>query len=58
MIYKMAYGNSIGTLTFIWSVPNEPSPERETRCAQVMARVNADLPTYSSRDMRKIFIEK
>lgn len=56
MLYRMAYGGSVGTLNFIWKVPEQDTQERTTQNALNVNKINADLPKFSTRSMRRDFI--
>ena len=55
MMMKYLYGNRLGTLTFIWKVSEEAD---ETRNSQVMLQITKEIAKYSTREMRRNFIEK
>lgn len=56
MIYRMSYGGNLGTLNFVWSVPIDDSPERATTNARIMSKIADNLPKYSTRAMKRDFI--
>ena len=58
MLYRVAYGGSLGTLNFIWSVPTDDSQLRSEKNSQVVTDIMRALPTFSTRAMRRDFIEK
>ena len=58
MLYRVAYGGSIGTLNFIWSVPVGQTEDKTSRNMKVISQISEDLPTFSSRAMRQEFIDK
>ena len=58
MLLRMAYGGCIGTLNFIWNVPLDDSPERSQQNAVVMTKITDMLPQFSTREMRREFIQK
>ena len=56
-MYRMAYGGSVGTLTFIWKIdPTISDHEGKNACALVS--VTESLPKYATRDVKKTFIER
>lgn len=56
-MYRMAYGGSIGTLTYIWKI--DPSlSDHEERNAHALLLVTENLPKYVTRDMKRTFIDK
>ncbi|CAC5355459.1 unnamed protein product [Mytilus coruscus] len=58
MLYRMTYGGSIGTLNFIWKVPEEESSYCETRNVKIVNKINATLPKFSTRSMRRDFLNR
>lgn len=60
MLYRMAFGGSIGTLNFIWKVPGDDSndPEVSTKNIKIVNKINKSLPKFSTRSMRKQFINR
>lgn len=56
MIYRMSYGGNLGTLNYVWSVPIDDSPERATFNAIIISKISDKLPKYSTRAMRRDFI--
>ncbi|WAR05775.1 hypothetical protein MAR_021144, partial [Mya arenaria] len=57
-LYRVAYGGSIGTLSFIWSVPPGNTSDRMNQCMRVISEISDSLPKFSCRALRKEFIEK
>lgn len=43
MLYRMAYGGFVGTLNFIWRIPEQDTQQRTTKTAQIV-KINASLP--------------
>lgn len=58
MLHRVAYGGSIGTLNFVWSVPPGDTADRFNRNVNVISEIAESLPKFSSRAMRKDFIDK
>ncbi|XP_033730726.1 uncharacterized protein LOC117320173 [Pecten maximus] len=58
MLFRMSYGGSIGTLNFVWSVPIDDSPERCTGNSNAISKITELLPKFSTRSMRRDFINK
>ncbi len=58
MLFRIAYGGSIGTLNFVWPVPWDDSPERSTRNSLVIGNITQTVPKFSSRAMRRDFLDK
>ena len=56
-MYRMAYGGSIGTLTYIWKI-NPSLSDHEERNACALLLVTENLPKYATRDMKRTFIDK
>ena len=48
----MAYGGSVGTLTFIWKI-NSSLSDHEEQNAHALLLVTESLPKYATRDMKK-----
>lgn len=49
------YGNNLGTLSFVWKIPEQAD---ETQNARVMLQASEDIQKYSTREMRRDFIDK
>ncbi|XP_056008509.1 uncharacterized protein LOC130051170 [Ostrea edulis] len=60
MLYRMAYGGSIGTLNFIWKVPGDGADNVEVseKNMKIVNKINKSLPKFSTRSMRKDFINR
>lgn len=58
MLYRVAYGGSVGTLNFIWRTPAEDTLNRTQSNSQVVGQITTMLPKYSTRAMRKDFINR
>lgn len=58
MLYRMAYGGSIGTLNFIWKVQEHDTQERTSHNALNINKINAFLPKFSTRSMRRDFLNR
>ena len=55
MMMKYPYGIRLGTPTFIWRASEEAD---ETRNSRVLLQVTKEIAKYSTREMRRNFIEK
>ena len=55
MLMKYPYGNRLGTLSFVWKVLDEAD---EIRHAQVILQVTEQCAMYSTREMKRDFIDK
>ena len=55
MLMQYPYGNNLGTLSFAWKVPQQAD---ETLNARVMLQASQDVQKYSTREMRRDFIDK
>lgn len=55
MLYRMAYGGSVGTLNFIWKVDSQ---ERTLQNALNINKINTFLPIFSTRSMRRDFLNR
>lgn len=58
MLFRMAYGGSIGTLNFVWHTTVEDCVERSEQNSKIIAKITSTLPKYSSRAIRRDFINK
>ena len=60
MLYRMEFGSSIGTLNFIWKVPGNDTDNQEfsSKNLKIVNNINKSLPKFSSRSMRKDFINR
>jgi hypothetical protein len=58
MLYRVAYGGSVGTLNFLWIVSDANSEEMLLKNSYVTKTISESLPKYSSRQMRRDFINK
>lgn len=57
MLYTYSSGNSCGNLYFIWTVPEQESEsDLLTQSQAVVRKVEATIPTYHTRAMRKQFV--
>jgi hypothetical protein len=57
-LYRYYHGNYLGTLNFIWKVPDSISEQDKCQEAQTLTLANEMIPTYFTRQMRKNVIEK
>ena len=57
-LYRYYHGNYLGTLNFIWKIPEITSEQNKNQEAQMLALANEMIPTYFTRQMRKNVIEK
>ena len=57
-IYRYYHGNYLGTLNFIWKVPNHESDRNKTYEVQAIALANEMVPTFFTRQMKKNISEK
>ena len=55
MMYRFAYGSSIGTLCFAWRVPGEVD---QTRVSRAITKLTANQKVYATRAMRSDFLNK
>ena len=56
MLYKFAHGSQIGTLSFVWKIQQDANDADKT--SHLVARLTRDQPKYSSRAIRKDFLDK
>ena len=57
MIYRYAYGNHLGTLTYAWRIP-EDQPVDNTTVSRVFTQLNGQHSHYCTRAMRRDFLDK
>jgi hypothetical protein len=57
-LYRYYHGNYLGTLNFIWKIPNSVSEQDKNKEAQTLTLANKMIPTYFTRQMRKNVTEK
>ena len=53
-VYK--FGNNLGNLTVVWKVPPNSQESDKTQDIRIINEVRANLPVYSTRAMRRDFI--
>lgn len=58
MLYRIAYGGSVGMLNFIWKVQKQDSQERTSKNVLNVNKINAFLPKFSTRSMRRNFLNR
>lgn len=58
MLYRIAYGGSVGMLNFIWKVQKQDSQERTSQNVLNVNKINAFLPKFSTRAMRRNFLNR
>lgn len=58
MLYRIAYGGSVGMLNFIWKVQKQDSQERTSHNVLNVNKINAFLPKFSTRAMRRNFLNR
>ena len=54
-LLRRSYGGNIGTMVFLWKVPDEPD---ETKELQLILDITKRLPDFHSRQMEKDFINQ
>ena len=57
-LYRYYHGNYLGTLNFIWKVPDSISEQDKNHEAQTLLLANEMVPIYFTRQMRKNVTEK
>lgn len=55
MLYKFAFGASIGTLCFAWRVPDEVD---QTEVSRTIAKITAKQKIYATRAMKSDLLDK
>lgn len=56
-VYHYAYGNSLGTITYIWKIPGG-LVHQNAGVAGVFSELNSMQAKYSTRAMRRDFLQK
>ncbi|GBB87231.1 hypothetical protein RclHR1_13680004 [Rhizophagus clarus] len=57
-LYRYYHGNYLGTLNFIWKIPDLISEQDKSQEAQMLTLANEMIPSYFTRQMRKNATEK
>ena len=57
MLYRYAYGNHLGTLTYAWRI-SEDQPVDDTTVSRIFTQLNGQHPYCCTRAMRLNFLEK
>ncbi len=57
-LYRYYHGNYLGTLNFIWKIPDSISEQDKNQEAQILILANEMVPTYFTLQMRKNVTEK
>ena len=57
-LYHYYHGNYLGTLNFIWKIPDSTSEQDKSQEAQMLVLANEMIPSYFTRQMRKNVAEK
>lgn len=55
-LYRYAYGNNLGTLTYVWKIPE--GPLEQTAISRVFSHLTSFQQTHSSRAVRHDFLQK
>ena len=55
-VYHYAYGNSLGTITYVWKVPE--GPVDHSAVASIFSELTSMQVKYSTRAMRRDFLQK
>ena len=55
-LYRYAYGNNLGTLSYTWKIPYGPLDQTAISC--VFANLSKQQVTYSTRAMRREFLQR
>ena len=58
MLYRYAYGNNLGTLSYLWRIPPEDEPIDNTAVSHVFSELRHQQSFYSTRAMRQDFLSK
>lgn len=57
-VYTHRVGNFIGNYTFVWKISSKKSERSDEDDLQVLSEIRENLPVYSTRAMRKLFIDR
>src|SRR5271168_589694 len=57
-LYRYYHGNYLGTLNFIWKIPDLTTEQDKNQEAQTIILANEMIPIYFTRQMRKNVTEK
>ncbi|PKB98665.1 hypothetical protein RhiirA5_403871 [Rhizophagus irregularis] len=60
-IYRYAQGNYLGTITYIWKIPESEIIDEfqdETQKVRMLAKIHEGLPKYFTRQMKKNVLDK
>ena len=57
-LYRYYHGNYLGTLNFIWKIPDSVYEQDKSQEAQTLNLANEMIPTYFTRQMKKNVAEK
>ncbi|UZO23562.1 uncharacterized protein OCT59_015896 [Rhizophagus irregularis] len=57
-LYRYYHGNYLGTLNFIWKIPDSISEQDKSQEAKMLTLANEMIPSYFTRQMRKNVTEK
>jgi hypothetical protein len=58
MLYRYYHGNYLGTLNFIWRIPENIELRSDTKNAQAIIKTQSMLPQYFTRYMRRYLFSK
>ena len=58
MLYKYAYGNNLGTLSYLWRIPPEDEPIDNTAVSRIFSELCHQQSFYSTHAMRQDFLSK
>lgn len=58
MLYRYHHGNYLGTLNFIWKIPEDFELRNDTKNAQAIIRTQSLLPQFFTRNMRRHIFAK
>ena len=58
MKWLYSIGNSLGNLTFVWRIPEDPNTRSQSEDIRILGDLQKLVPTFSTRAMRREFIER
>ncbi|CAG8505300.1 11145_t:CDS:2 [Gigaspora margarita] len=57
-VYRYYQGNYLGTINYIWRIPENEESNDETLKARMLAKIHEELPRYFTRQIKKNVLEK
>jgi hypothetical protein len=57
-LFRYHQGNYLGTINYIWKIPEIDDDRNETLKARMLAKIHEELPHYFTRRMQKNVLNK